>query len=151
MKNTLIACIVMWSLPVMVSAPVNAAPPVEWCHSGLAGFLRKEDGFRRKGAKMYVSANDEHAREHLIRELSFYSFWQIVDHPEEADYQIRLYVRREFVDHFVYIEITRPGESEVLYTSPVVEGISGDIRSVNVKQAAVQQLVHRELKEEFFE
>lgn len=112
--------------------------------------LVSAEPFRKKGTRMYITTNDMNARTHFIREIEKYDTWKVATSKENADFQIRLFEEKDLLDRLVWIEIVDIATDKVLYQSPHIRGLEGNIRTVNIKQQAVYNLVHRELNPEFF-
>ena len=110
----------------------------------------EKTGFRKYGTKMYLTTNDGNAAIHFKREMGIYDTWVLVDEKEEADYHLKLYEEKDFVDRLAWIEIRAIDNGEKLYSSPKARGINGGMRTVNIKQAAIERLVHEILRHEFF-
>mgnify|MGYP006883397176 CR=1 FL=1 len=110
---------------------------------------QKTEGFRIEGAKMFLLSDDEHAKIHFEREVSIYDTWKWVESKEEAEYTIKLRYKKQGLDRLSWIEIL-DSKGDQVYRSIQSRGINGGMRTVNLKQASVEQLVHEILAYEFF-
>lgn len=107
-------------------------------------------GLKKKGAKIFITTNDEHAKTHLINELNKIDFWSIENSKASATYEVKLIVEKHnLVDREVWIKIIDKS-GHVIYVSERVTGIQKGLRTVNFKQSAVIFLVDQHLRKEFF-
>lgn len=116
-----------------------------------SGSTMVDAGYRVKGAKMYITSNDANAKEHFVNELQQYDTWVMVNSEEEAQYHIKLHEKMKKLDRQAWIDIVNTESGEVLYSSPHAKGLKKGIRTVNVKEQAIHNLVHTILAPEFFQ
>ena len=107
--------------------------------------------YRDEGAKMYVSSEDKNAAIHFKSAINDYNLWEIVDAREEAIYLIKLKVDWKKMNREAWITISPIDGGDVLYTSPKAKGITKKLRTSNLKEQAVKNLVHNVLRPEFFD
>ena len=108
------------------------------------------ESYKNENTKMFVTSNDKNARTHFIRELESYNHWNIVDNKEDADFQIHLYEKMKKLDRVVWVDITAIESDSLVYTSPSTKGVKKGLRTLNLKEQAVKNLVHEILAPEFF-
>ncbi|MBN4072861.1 hypothetical protein JYT74_02350 [Crocinitomix catalasitica] len=109
-----------------------------------------DDGFRKYGTKMFLASNDVNAKIHFEREIGIYDTWELVETKEEARYKLNLRYKKEVVDRLSWIEIVDLQTGERVYKSEVSKAFSTSMRTVNLKQATIERLVHQILAWEFF-
>lgn len=110
---------------------------------------KTQEGFRMEGSKMHLVSDDVNAKTHFDREVGIYDTWIWVESKEQADYTVKLRYKKQGLDRLSWIEIIDPSGKKV-YRSIQSRGINGGMRTVNFKQASIEQLVHEILAYEFF-
>jgi len=108
---------------------------------------------KTKGCKMYITGNDANAQIHLRKELEFYDVWVIKANESEADFEIKLLTRKSGIanaDREVRIVITDLKSGKEVYSSPIVNGTEYGFKTVNLKEAAIKNLVENEIRTKFF-
>jgi len=108
---------------------------------------------RTKGCKVHITGNDENAQIHLKREIEFYDVWEIKFNKSEADFEIKLLTNKTGIanaDREVRVIITDLKTGKEVYSSPIVRGTDYGFRTVNLKEAAIKNLVENEIRTSFF-
>lgn len=108
---------------------------------------------KTKGCKVYITGNDANAQIHLKRELEFYDVWSIQSNRSDADFEIKLLTKKSGIanaDRDVRIVITSLKNGEEVFVSNVVNGTEYGFKTVNLKEAAIKNLVENELKPKIF-
>lgn len=109
---------------------------------------------REKGCKVYITGNDSNAQIHLKRELEFYDVWEIKLNKTEADFEVKLLTNKTGIanaDREVRVVITDLKLGKEVYSSPIVRGTDYGFRTVNLKEAAIKNLVENEIRTSFFQ
>jgi len=108
---------------------------------------------RGKGCKVFITGNDANAQIHLRRELEFYDVWVIKSNESDADFEIKLLTKKSGIanaDRDVRIVITELKSGREVYSSDVVNGTEYGFKTVNLKEAAVKNLVENVIRPKFF-
>lgn len=108
---------------------------------------------RTKGCKIYITGNDSNAQIHLKREIEFYDVWEIKPNKSEADFEVKLLTNKTGIanaDREVRLIITDLKTGKEVYSSPIVRGTDYGFRTVNLKEAAIKNLVENEIRTSFF-
>lgn len=108
---------------------------------------------RKKGCKVYITGNDANAQIHLKREIEFYDVWDIKLNKSEADFEVKLLTNKTGIanaDREVRVVITDLKLGKEVYSSPIVRGTDYGFRTVNLKEAAIKNLVENEIRTSFF-
>lgn len=109
---------------------------------------------RAKGCKVYITGNDANAQVHLKRELEFYNIWDFKLNKTEADFELKLLTNKTGIanaDREVRAVITDLKTGKEVYSSNIVRGTDYGFRSVNLKEAAIKNLVENEIRTKFFQ
>lgn len=108
---------------------------------------------KTKGCKVVITGNDANAQIHLRRELEFYDIWVIKLNESEADFEVKLLTKKSGIanaDREVRIVITDIKSGKEVYSSGIVNGTEYGFKTVNLKEAAVKNLVENEIRTKFF-
>ena len=136
---------------------VNAnSPSPGYINMNVKSYLQQDllKLLRTKGCKVYITGNDANAQIHLKRELEFYDVWEIKLNKNEADYELKLLTNKTGIanaDREVRLVITDLKTQNEVYSSPVVRGTDYGFRTVNLKEAAIKNLVKNEIRTKFFQ
>lgn len=109
---------------------------------------------REKGCKVYITGNDSNAQIHFKREIQFYDVWEVKLNKSEADFEIKLLTNKTGIanaDREVRVIITDLKSGQEVYSSPIVRGTDYGFRTVNLKEAAIKNLVENEIRTSFFQ
>ena len=108
---------------------------------------------REKGCKVYITGNDSNAQIHFKREIQFYDVWEIKLNKSEADFEVKLLTNKTGIanaDREVRVVMTDIKSGQEVYSSPIVRGTDYGFRTVNLKEAAIKNLVENEIRTNFF-
>ncbi len=108
---------------------------------------------KTKGCKVVITGNDANAQIHLRRELEFFDVWMIKSNASDAEFEIKLLTKKSGIanaDRDVRIVITDLKSGKEVYASPIVNGTEYGFKTVNLKEAAVKNLVENEIRQTFF-
>lgn len=151
MKSLQILLIVVLSLII----PVNGSALTK--SNVLQQFLFQNNPMkllREKGCKVYITGNDSNAQIHFKREIEFYDVWEIKLNKSEADFEVKLLTNKTGIanaDREVRVIITDLKSGQEVYSSPIVRGTDYGFRTVNLKEAAIKNLVENEIRTSFFQ
>lgn len=137
-----------------IAIPVNASVPFGQGFI-MNNFLQENplELLRTKGCKIYITGNDANAQTHLKREIEFYDVWEIKLNQSEADFEVKLLTNKTGIanaDREVRVVITDLKTGKEVYSSPIVRGTDYGFRTVNLKEAAIKNLVENEIRTRFF-
>ena len=118
----------------IVEAPLEKAPKVE---------VRPLTDYSTRGAKVFVSSDDNASVVHCKSAFKKWGYWQIVDNVEDADIIANVIITQKALAFESIIVITNPISKKILLKTEMALAYASE--HINPKKAAIERAVDKKL------